>query len=539
MTDKRPFKERLVSNQYVIGAFATIGGGLFGLDISSMSAQLNNPSYLSQFNYPNSNLQGGITASMPAGSFGGSLICSYLSDKIGRRPTIMLAGSLWVLGSIIQSASYNVRTLVAGRVISGLSIGLASSCVPMFIAEQTKPSLRGRMVSIQQWAITWGIFLQFFVQYGCSFIDGTASFRLPWGLQLIPAVVLVIGMIFLPETPRWLMDHDRNEEALKLLASIHGGGDPNNELVQLEYNEIKDQIDFDRTQAARSYADLVKPGIFRRVALGCAIQMWSQLCGMNIMMYYVLYVAQSAGITGRRGSLIVSSVQWVLNVVMTVPAIVYIDRWGRRPMLVGGAVSMCFFLFLVGGLMQHYGHFDPTADPYQTTTWVITGHKAATRAIIACSISSFALLPSPGDLAPGLFRPKYSLLVNWAFNFALAYFGPVALRNIRYKTYYLFGTFCAAGAINMFFCLPETRGRTLEEMEEIFNAGHVFTAWKIKSDVGKHTLEDVLASRRSPNSKHADFDHEEKAGRDSMGTMISPMDEKKGSPQTEKSKFAV
>lgn len=113
------------------------------------------------------------------------------------------------------------------------------------------------------------------------------------------------------------MDHDRNAEALEILADLHGKGDPTNELVQLEYAEIKGQVEFERTEGAKSYLDLIKPGIIRRVGLGTSLQMWSQLSGMNIMMYYIIYVFQGAGLTGRRGNLIADSVQYVLNVVFT------------------------------------------------------------------------------------------------------------------------------------------------------------------------------------------------------------------------------
>lgn len=180
--------------------------------------------------------------------------------------------------------------LVVGRIISGIAVGLASTVVPIYQSEITAPHIRGRLVSLQQWSITWGILIQYFIQFGCSYINGTASFRIPWGLQMIPAIILSLGMEFFPETPRWLFDHKREAEALEVLADLHGGGDKTAELVLLEYEEIKAQVLFERTEGAKSYMDLLKPGIPRRVFLGCSLQMWSQLTGMNVMMYITLIV---------------------------------------------------------------------------------------------------------------------------------------------------------------------------------------------------------------------------------------------------------
>lgn len=224
---------------------------------------------------------------MPAGSFVGALAVTQLADRIGRKRTIIISGILWVIGSVLQCASVNRAMLVVGRIISGLSVGLASAVVPIYQAEITAPAIRGRIVSLQQWSITWGILIQYFIQFGCSYINGVASFRIPWGLQMIPAIVLSAGMTLFPESPRWLFDNDREDEALQVLADLHGGGDTSDELVQLEYEEIKQQVQYERQEGAKSYLDLFKPGNPRRVLLGCSLQMWSQLSGMNIMMYVI------------------------------------------------------------------------------------------------------------------------------------------------------------------------------------------------------------------------------------------------------------
>ncbi|KLO06147.1 general substrate transporter [Schizopora paradoxa] len=503
----RGYSAKIASNAYIVGSFACIGGGLFGLDISSMSGVLNNNAYFEVFNHPAANPQGAIVASMPAGSFVGSLAVASLADKIGRKKTIILSGWIWVIGSILQCAAQNRGMLVVGRIISGFAVGLASTTVPLYQAEITAPAIRGRIVSLQQWSITWGILLQYFVEFGCSYINGTASFRIPWGLQMIPAIILSVGMLWFPESPRWLIDHGREGEALQILADLHGRGDPQNELVQLEFEEISQQVHFEKTQGAKKWSDLLQPGIFRRVGLGASLQMWSQLSGMNIMMYYIIYVFQGAGLTGRRGNLIADSVQYVLNVAFTVPAIVYIDKWGRRPMLLTGTLLMGMWLCLVGGLQGRFGAWG-AVEGSDSPVWVINGHEGVTRAIIVCSyffVCSFAITMGPvswtypAEIFPMKVRAKaisLSTAANWLFNFALAWAVPPGLSNIAYKTYFVFASFNFAAFIHIFFCFPETKGRTLEEIEEVFAQGHVFTAWKIKKDVGVKTLEDLKANKK-------------------------------------------
>ncbi|KAH9950699.1 general substrate transporter [Amylocystis lapponica] len=509
------YSAAIASNPYVVGSFACIGGGLFGLDISSMSGVLSNNAYERTFGYPTPNAQGAIVAAMPAGSFVGALAVTKLGDKLGRKYTVILAGWIWVIGSILQCASVNRGMLVVGRIISGLAVGIASAVVPVYQSEITAPAIRGRIVALQQWSITWGILLQYFVEFGCSYIDGVASFRIPWGLQMIPAILLALGMMVFPESPRWLVDHDHPEAALEVLADLHGNGNQDDPLVQLEYAEIREQVAFERTQGAKSYMDLLAPGVVRRVGLGCTLQMWSQLSGMNIMMYYIIYVFQGAGLTGRRGNLIADSVQYVLNVVLTIPAIVYIDKWGRRPMLLIGTLLMGFWLMLVGGLQGRYGDW---GDVDGSRVWVITGNQAATKAIIVCSylfVCSFAITMGPvswtypAEIFPMRVRAKavsVSTATNWVFNFALAWAVPPGLSTIAYKTYFIFGTFNFAAFIHIFFCFPETAGRSLEEIEDVFGEGHAFAAWRVGRDVGRKSLVEMQHKGLKEEAHHETHD---------------------------------
>ena len=260
-----------------------------------MSAIIGTPQYKCYFNQgpapaspseckgPRADVQGGITSAMAGGSWLAALVSGFLSDALGRKKSIMIGSVIWVIGSIIVCASQNIGMLIVGRLINGICVGICSAQVPVYISELAPPSKRGRLVGAQQWAITWGIMIMFYISYGCSFIKGTAAFRLPWGLQMIPAILLFIGMCFLPESPRWLARKDRWEECHAVLTLVHGKGDPNSPFVVREFQDIKDMCEFERNNADASFLELFKPNMINRTHIGVFTQIWSQLTGMNVM----------------------------------------------------------------------------------------------------------------------------------------------------------------------------------------------------------------------------------------------------------------
>ena len=226
--------------------------------------------------------------------------CQYVVFPTCFRERFQISDQRHVLGSMSQdprSWSPDFDSFSANILeVAGVCVGIASSICPVYQAEIAPKEIRGRVVSLQQWAITWGILIQYFIQYGASWVGGgpnnpnqpTSAFRIPWGVQIVPAVILFFGMFFLPRSPRWLASKDRWEEAIQIMANLHGGGDVNHPKVLAEYQEIEEALRFEREEAISSYRQLVEPRMLKRVLLGMSIQMWSQLCGMNIMMYYIV-----------------------------------------------------------------------------------------------------------------------------------------------------------------------------------------------------------------------------------------------------------
>ena len=215
-------------------------------------------------------------------------------------------------------------------------------------------------------------------------------------------------MIFLPESPRWLARKDRWDECHAVLTLVHGKGDPNSPFVQRELREIREMVEFEKNNSDVSYLELFKPHMINRTHIGLFTQIWSQLPGMNVMsmlvtlwadtpkltfaVYYITYVFTMAGLKSNN-LLLSSSIQYIINVVMTVPALLFVDRWGRRPTLLAGAALMMTFLFANGGILASYGHYaGPNGvDNTPEASWSVTGPPS--KALIACSylfVASYA-----------------------------------------------------------------------------------------------------------------------------------------------------
>ncbi|KAG6028327.1 hypothetical protein E4U19_001567 [Claviceps sp. Clav32 group G5] len=525
-----------IGNIYIIASVAVVGGGLFGFDISSLSAQLGMQSYLCYFNQgpygppftegkcsgPREAVQGGITASMAAGSWLGALVSGPLSDRLGRKYSIMVGCVFWMIGSILSCASQNIGMLIVGRIINGFCVGIESAQVPVYIAEISPPSKRGRFIGMQQWAITWGILIMYYISYGCSYIGGrdwdnwsSASFRVPWGLQMIPAVFLFLMMMLLPESPRWLARKDRWEECRSVLGLVHGHGDVNHPFVAMELQDIKDMCEFERRHANVTYLHLLKPAMLNRTLIACFTQIWSQLTGMNVMMYYINTVFKMAGYKDQE-NLLASSITYIVNVVMTVPALLFVDRWGRRSTLMVGSFLMAVFMYTNMGILASHATIRPAGyEGNNADTMELTGSYA--KGLIACTylfVASFA--PTwgpvswtyPPELFPLRLRGKGVALAtsaNWAFNTALGFFVPPAFANIKWRTYLIFAIFNTVAFFHVFFMFPETAGKTLEETEAMFEDPNGIKylgtpAWKTR-----------VMTRATENAEHGDVDLKHRA----------------------------
>ncbi|KAJ4330510.1 hypothetical protein N0V87_009931 [Didymella glomerata] len=505
-----------IYNVYFLALVATTGGMLFGFDISSMSAIIGTDQYLDYFNNPAGIDQGVIGAALALGSIGGSIIAGPMSDFFGRRDCLLYSCVFWLIGTAVQTATISRGMLIAGRVLNGVTVGITSSQVPVYLAEVAKHSQRGTIIIIQQLAIEWGILIMYFIGYGCSFIAGPDSFRTAWSIQFVPCVFFMIGLPFLPESPRWLAMKDKTEQAIHVLANIQAGGDINDPYVIAQYEEIVTVLVAERN-ALKGWRKFVYNGMWRRTVAGFTVQAWQQLSGANVMTYYVVYIFAMAGLSGNI-NLVAGGVQYALFIIFSSIMFFFVDKIGRRTLLIHGALAMAFCHFVVGGVMGAHGVNVPEVNGDANITMTVSGSPAYT--VIAFSyllIIIYALTLAPvcwiyaaevWSLETRATGMGISAIGNWLFNAAIGLFIPPAFKNIKYGLFLLFGAFCVLGAIQFFFTYPETCGKTIEEIEVLFSHEGP-RAWQTRkgSERLEHDVNDVADSQ----AKKASVAHAEKA----------------------------
>jgi sugar porter (SP) family MFS transporter len=447
----------------VVLAAVIFAGGLFGYDQGVISGAL--PGIESAFQLSVLMLQV-VTSWVTLGALLGSLAGGALSDFIGRKRTMLLAGALFTLGAIIQWAAPDALVLVTGRLVIGAGVGVAAVSAPLYAAELAPASLRGRFVSGYQLAITIGIFLAYLVNGALS---ASANWRLMLGAAAAPGAALFLIALFAPESPRWLMMKGRKAEAGAETLRIQPG---------IDVNQRLDSID----RALREDANAASWGeVFLRqwrrpllIAVGLAV--FQQITGINAIIYYANQIFASAGFATETARATVTL--WAIggvNVLSTLIAIAFIDRIGRRKLLLAGLLGMGVSLIVVGAAFrfiapegQAGGSAGPTAAGLVTVVALVT--------FIICF--AFSLGPVTwtviNEIFPAHVRGRgvaFATAINWGSAFLVSQFFLSLVNAIGSSfTFWLLAAFCALGWIWIYREVPETKGQSLEQIQEMWTA---------------------------------------------------------------------
>lgn len=437
---------------YRAAALAAVGGLLFGYDTGVISGAL---LFLRKAFHLSHTAQEVVVSVVLLGALVGALAAGRLTDRFGRRTTLLATSLVFIVGALLCAAAPTVDWLIAGRLVVGVAIGLASTAVPVYISEIAPAAVRGWMVSLFQLAVTLGIVVAYAVDYAFAHVEG---WRWMLGLAVVPALVLGAGMLVMPNSPRWLLMQGREAEARQVLDRIR---EPHE--IDGEVREIAASLH----QQRGTWRELLTPAVRPALVVGVGLAIFQQVTGINTVIYYAPTILQTAGFSSASGAILATLGIGVVNVLMTVVALPLLDRVGRRPLLLGGIAGMAISLGLLGfafrspALAQHLG-------------WAsVIG--------LMLYVGSFALSLGPvfwlliAEIYPLRIRGLAASLaaaVNWASN------GLVALTFLslihavgRSWAFWLYALLSVAAWLFTWLRVPETRGRTLEEIEAAWRSG--------------------------------------------------------------------
>jgi len=434
---------------YLAAAFAALGGLLFGYDTGVISGALifiKKEFALSIFE------QELIVSIVLAGAIVGAFSGGRLSDRFGRRATLLATSVVFIAGAIFCAAATSIAALVIGRIVVGLGIGLACTTVPIYISEVAPPEARGWQVSLFQLAITIGILGAYLVDFAYA---KTEAWRWMLGLAVIPGVILGVGMLFLPESPRWLAKYLHPEAARAVLVRIRG---TNN--VDSEFRDIIGSLE--QAEEHGRWADLLSPTVRPALVVGIGLAIFQQITGINTVIYYAPTIILTAGIPSAAGAILATAVIGLVNVIMTIVAMWLIDRVGRRPLLLVGIAGMTVCLGILGAAFRMQAETS-------TVAWVAVITLMAYVAFFAISLGPiFWLLIAEiyplqiRGLAEGTAAGS-----NWIFNLVVSITFLSLVQAVGPSwTFWLYGVLSIAAFVFSYYMVPETKRRTLEEIEQ-------------------------------------------------------------------------
>ncbi|EEQ90549.2 hypothetical protein RJZ56_004588 [Blastomyces dermatitidis] len=447
---------------YLTSVFVSLGVFLFGYDQGVMSGIITGADFKDYFNQPTMAEIGTMVAILEIGAFISSLIVGKIGDIIGRTRTILYGSMVFFIGGAFQTCATGIPMMLLGRIIAGLGVGALSTIVPVYQSEISPPHNRGKLACIEFTGNICGYAASVWVDYFCSFIPNNWAWRLPLSLQCFMGALLGFGSLIICESPRWLLDTDRDEEGMVVIANLYGGGDLHNEKARQEYRDIKMGVLIQRQEGERTYADMFRR-YRKRVFIAMSAQAFAQLNGINVISYYAPLVFESAGMMGRK-AILMTGINSLSYLASTIPPWYLVDRWGRRPILLSGAVAMIISLSFI----SYWLYLDIKLTPVLTVVSVMV-YNAAFGA-------SWGPIPwlYPPEILPLSIRAKgasLSTASNWAFNWLVGEITPVLQETIKWRLYLMHAFFCACSFVLVYFVYPETSGIRLEDMDAIFGDG--------------------------------------------------------------------
>jgi len=442
-----------------IALSAALGGLLFGYDTAVISGAIGN---LTEYFHLSPFETGWAISSALVGCLIGAFFSDYLSNRFGRKATMLITAILFILNSVGTALPISFSIFVIFRIIGGIGVGIASMVVPMYIAEIAPPKRRGALVGNYQLAIVIGIVVVYFVNYFIA-LQGDANWNLKigwrwmFGSEIIPSILFLIFIFLIPESPRWLFQKGKKENAIGVLEKINAP----DEVLQIQ-EEIENSM---HQEDENQWKHLVNPLFKKALFVGIGLSVLQQLTGINAILYYAPEIFKSLG-SSTDISLLETSILGVVNLIFTLLAIRWVDKMGRKPLLYIGSIGKTIALAAVGTFI----YFETIGN------WVLP--------FLLLFMASFSISWGPivwvllSEIFPNKIRSlalAISVFIQWVANFVVTQFFPSLVENQWLNMhfngafpFYLFSIICLLSLLFIWKKIPETKNKSLEEMDSLW-----------------------------------------------------------------------
>ncbi|ANB14571.1 hexose transporter HXT6 [Sugiyamaella lignohabitans] len=497
--------------------FAAMGGFIFGYDTGTISGYVNMPVFLEKLGSTDANgvhylskvRSGLLIGIFSIGACIGGIFLSRLGDMYGRKIGVWVGTGVYIVGVLIQVTTYNAwYQFLIGRLIGGMGVGTIAVLVPMFQSEVAPQEIRGTLVSSYQLMITLGIFIGYIVCYATNTRPDATSYKIPLSLGFVWSVILIVGLIFLPESPRYLMSKDRNEEAQKIMCWINRR-DPNDPLIVETVANVAAAIEHERNAGKAKWTEVItgKPRVGYRLMVGVMVLALQQLVGANYFFYFGTTIFKGIGMNN---SYLASIIFGAVNFGSTFFGLYFVERFGRRNVLLYGAAGM-FIFFVIYASMGAKALY-PNGSDNDANVQVGKAMIFVTCGYIFCFATTWApcAFVLVSELFPIRTRSKgmsLGLGANWLANFLLSFFTPFITGAIHFYYGFVFAGCNLFAIVFVYFFVHETKGLSLEQIDQLFVSGVM--PWRSSGWVAPAIVDPSTYNEEAPKDTHPNAIHDE------------------------------